>query len=709
MNPTPLTPEPEKVDQIADPPLAPPGEDLSAEPHPIAFGNSPKGLDSFPKTRSVQSLYRMGQMYHDQGQLEEAALFYRQALSLDPTLLEAYNDLGTISQRQGRFPEAVVWYRTALTLNPLFTEACYNLGNAYKEMKEWREAEFFSRRAVELDPNLVEGFFNLGVIYYEQEKLKDAVHCWQKVIQRKPDHVLACVNLATALEREKRPEEAVVFFARGLELDPNQSKPWLALGKIHEEKEEIKEAEHCYRKALEVRPDLAEAYIQLGLLGLQQGSLDDAVYHFEKAVNVKPDSPEYYCNLGNAYQQKKNLERAADCYRKAIQIRSDYCQAHNNLGLILHHQGRLEEALNQFNLAMGMNSDLPELLVNIGNIKKDFGEISEGIKYLEKALAMNPEFPEAHWNFSLVLLTGGYLEQGWREYEWRWKLKGNPLRQDIQRPLWKGEDLKGKRILLFPEQGFGDTIQFCRFVPMVIQRNGRVILECQPELKSLLSSLEGIGEFILYREQPPDYDVQCSLLSLPLVFHTSLSSIPQTVPYLHPDPGLVKKWRMILSKEEMKKKIGLIWAGRPEHVNDRNRSLMLKNLAPLFLIPGIQWFSLQKGEAGSQIKELSLESDLWDCARALTDFSETAALIQNLDLVISVDTAVAHLAGALGKPVWTLLHYSPDWRWMLKREDSPWYPTMRLFRQSAYGDWGGVIEKVGRELENVLKRGSEFI
>jgi len=652
-----------------------------------------EGSNCLSDIDSAAAYYQMGRSFHDRNALQTAVRFYQQAITLNPSLSAAYNDLGTAYQSQGKTQEALLWYQKAISVNPSFVEAFYNLGNAYLDQKAWEEAKFYSRKAAELDPSLAEAHYNVGIAYYQQDRLEEAMACWQKAVQLKPDYVQALMNLATAFIRTKQIEEAIITLQKALTLDPDQAFPWVNLGNIHKEKGEIEEAVACYRKALTIDPSLAEAYMNLGSLAMEQGHKEGAIICYRKALQLNPHSAETCYNLGNAYKDNGEIKKAIYYYQKAIQKRPDYHQACNNLGIILYGQGRLEESIRLFNRALESNSDLFEVRNNLGNIFKDQRKTDEAIEQYKKAIALNPEYPEGHWNLSLTLLMTGCFKEGWPEYEWRWKLKGVIEREDIRRPLWDGSNLQGKRILLYAEQGFGDTIQFIRYVPLVAERGGRVVMECQPELASLLVGMEGIEEIIGYGEPLPEFDVQCPLLSLPLIFQTTLSTIPAPILFSL-DHELVRKWRGHLSSDRAEHKVGLVWAGKPTHSNDGNRSLSFDRLGPLTEVPGVSFYSLQKGEAAQQAKNHPNGMHWNDVSEELHDFTETGALIQNLDLIISVDTAVAHLAGALGKQVWTLLPFSADWRWLLDREDSPWYPTMKLLRQEAYKDWAGVIQKL---------------
>ncbi len=663
---------------------------IQTQPHPLL------------KKNSAEVYYQLGCSAQDRKEWEEAIGYYQQAIALDPALFAACNDLGTIFQSQGKKQEAIHWYRKALSINPSFAEACYNLGNVFKEQKEWEETLVYSRKSVELDPDLAEAHNILGIAFYQKDQVEKAIQCWEKAIELKPEYISAYINLGTALGRLKRLDEAIQTFQKAISLNPDQAIPWVNLGNIYKEKDKAEEAVVCFRKSLMIDPNIAEAYINMGSLAVEQGHLDGAVTCYLKAIELNPQSAETYYNLGNVYKDKQESTKAMVYYQKAIEIRHDYPQAYNNLALILQRLGRHEEAIQLFNQALTLNPDLPEVLNNQGNVFKDQKRIDESVELFRKTIGVNPDYPEGHWNLSLALLMSGCFEEGWIEYEWRWKIKGVLSRKDITRPLWNGKQLQGKKILLFAEQGFGDTIQFIRYATLVAERGGRVIVECQPELTSLLSTVEGIEVIIKYGQSLPDFEVQCPLLSLPLIFRTTLSTIPASIPYISLNPEKVREWGDRLSSDKGKYKIGLVWAGKPEHSNDHNRSLSFNELGPLFQIPELSFYSLQKGPAALQAKNRPPAMNWLDVSGELHDFTETGALIQNLDLIVSVDTAVAHLAGALGKPVWILLPFSPDWRWLLDREDTPWYPTMRLYRQPVFNDWASVIEAVAARLNKKI-------
>lgn len=332
-------------------------------------------------------------------------------------------------------------------------------------------------------------------------------------------------------------------------------------------------------------------------------------------------------------------------------------------------------------------------LTNLGRAFQKQAQPQEAIVCFERALALKPDLPEAHWGLATQRLLLGDFARGWEEYEHRWALPENQgLRREFAAPRWDGDDIAGRTILLHVEQGIGDTLQFVRYAPLLARRGARVIVLCQPPLKRLLMEMDDIS-VVADGEPLPGFDLHLPLMSLPRLFGTTLATIPADVPYLRTDPVDVRAWNGRLGGKDQFK-IGLVWAGNRRHLNDRNRSCTLEALAPLAAVPGIRLYNLQKGEAATEIRNAPTNMDFVDLNGELVDFADTAAVITCLDLVITVDTAVAHLAGALARPAWLLLPFAPDWRWMLAREDSPWYPSLRLFRQNQAGDWGGVLTAV---------------
>jgi regulator of sirC expression with transglutaminase-like and TPR domain len=447
------------------------------------------------------------------------------------------------------------------------------------------------------------------------------------------------------------------------------------------------------------------SYYNLGNALQAQGKLEEAVACHQRALSLNPDDPVVHNNLGNALKEQGKLEEAVACYQRALSLNPNNYTAHYNLGSALQEQGKLEEAVACHQRALSLNPDDPMVHNNLGNALQAQGKLEEVIACYRRALSLSPDDPLVHYNLAIIYLLKGNLKEGWEEYKYRFRKKNVAEYFDtnylnIPQPFWDGSEIKNKTILLYSEQGFGDTIQFIRYVPMVLEKCDKIIVVCPELLVALMHQINGIHQVVKQGEQLPDFDFHCPLLSLPSVFNTTLETVPATVPYITNDPQKVLKWRERLQSDSARLKIGLCWAG---NAIPRNRSISLNMFSMLGDMGNITFYSLQKGKAAEQANVTPKGMELVDYTKDLNDFSDTAAFIENLDLIISVDTSVAHLAGALGKPVWTLLQFIPDWRWLLDRADNPWYPTMRLFRQSSIGDWSNVIISIKVALSH-LKR-----
>ena len=498
---------------------------------------------------------------------------------------------------------------------------------------------------------------------------------------------------------------------RAIELRPSLTQAHNNLGIALGGEGRREEAAAACRRAVELQPEYATGYNSLGVALVNQRELAEAITAFRRAIALRPDYVEAYCNLGNALVDEGCLEEAVATCRRAIELLPDHAEAHQNLGVALVAQGSLKEAGAAFRRALELRPNCAESRSNFSVMLMMQGDLTEAGVELCRAIELQPNDAQARFNYSLLLLLCGDFEQGWPLYEYRWGAGDLQfMRRDFSQPMWRGEPLSGQRVLIHAEQGFGDALQFVRYVSLVAQRGAHVMVECWPEIKSLLASVEGIAEIITKGDPLPDFALHCPMMSLPLVFGTRVETIPVPIPYLHADPAKVALWRERLQQAMLRHdqrdmlRVGLVWAGgvRSHQLNadriDRRRSLLLSQLAPLAKVPGVVFFSLQKGAPATQAQTPPEEMALLDWSDELRDFADTAALVECLDLVVTVDTAVAHLAGALGKPVWLLNRFDTCWRWLLEREDSPWYPTMRVFRQIKFGDWPPVIERVKEAL-----------
>lgn len=444
--------------------------------------------------------------------------------------------------------------------------------------------------------------------------------------------------------------------------------------------------------------DQAQQLFSEGIRLLQKGNSAAALTCFEKVYEVSSD-PGVLLYAGTALHNLERYEEAIACYQAAIRIAPHVGEAHNNLGNTLMALFRFDEAVKSFTQAALMLPAAPEPLTARATALQALGFITEAESDCRKALIIAPDFAQAHWNLALNMLLQGHYSEGWREYDWRWRKADftSPHRHS-NIPRWDGSPLNGRTILLHAEQGFGDAIQFVRYAPLVVQRGGSVILEAHPELVSLFQGIAGVQTIIPFGAPVPKFCLQAPLLSLPQIFNTTLGNIPTKVPYLTTPIAYREKWISLMLNQPAALRIGLVWAGKS--YPDPLRSCRLTDLANIADKDSATFFSLQIGAGSEACEKPPIGMRLVDLTHQIKDFADTAALIDQLDLVISIDTAVAHLAGALGKPTLLLLPFAPDWRWLLKRSDSPWYPSMRLFRQSQQPDWGPPIEELKTFLTN---------
>jgi Tfp pilus assembly protein PilF len=460
------------------------------------------------------------------------------------------------------------------------------------------------------------------------------------------------------------------------------------------------EAVEAYGRLLLLWPDCAEIHNNLGLALQDQGLLTEAAESYRLALRLNPELADAQNNLGTVLVSRGEREAAIPCFRNALALRDDYLPAHVNLGSCLQYLERPEEALPLYRRAIALQPGSMEARINLGTAYQELMQPEQAIVVYEEALRLDPQHPGAHWNLALSLLSIGEFERGWREYEWRFKDDQMPSPQSpvpgpqpLAGPRWDGAPLFGQSILLECEQGLGDTLQFVRYATLVAARGARVLLQCQSaSLKPLLGRVAGVAGVFARGEALPPFQCHAPLLSLPRIFGTTLERLPAAVPYLSPDPARVAAWRLRIPAGPALK-VGLVWRGGPL---PRNRACPFAEFAALAKLPGITFFSLQLGE--TPVPGLLPAIDL---SGSIGDFGDSAALIANLDLVISVDTATAHLAGGMGVPVWTMLPHACDWRWLAGKSDSPWYPSMRIFRQQSPGDWKGVVSRIRHALSGL--------
>jgi tetratricopeptide (TPR) repeat protein len=579
--------------------------------------------------------------HHQARNFRGAEQIYRQILQIDPQHVDALHLLGMAINQLGQSEAAIAYISEALRLRPEFAEAHNTLGNVFNKLGRNEEAAASYRRA-------------LGV---------------------KADYAEAHSNLGVALKTLGKTDEAIA----------------------------------SYQQAIRLKPDYADAHHNLGVALMHVGRLEEAVVSIQQALRLNPRFVQAHGSLGSAFRKLGRLEEAVASYRQAVRLKSDDSEAHNQLGGTLIECGKLAEALIHIQEALRLKPDSAFALNNLGITLADFGHLEEAVASYREAIRLDPDCFEAHGNLAMALLLMGDFEQGWREYEWRFQNKEYPL-PHFPQPIWDGSPLAGRKILLRTEGGLGDTLHFIRYAPLVKELGGTVLVECEKKLIPLLASCPGIDRLVRNSSNPTEqFDLQAPLLSLPRLLGTTQSTVPAKVPYLSADTKLVEKWRQAL-RFFGGFKIGIAWQGNVKQSRQGygRRSIPLTQFAVLGLLEGVSVFSLQKGAGSEQLPGVAELFSITDLCSWIDEssgaFMETAAVMKCLDLVITIDTSIAHLAGALGVPVWVALPFAPEWRWLMDREDSVWYPTMRLFRQKEPGNWKRVFERIASEVSKLLPR-----
>ena len=514
----------------------------------------------------------------------------------------------------------------------------------------------------------------------------------------------SALQQAIALHQQGRLAEAERGYLDCLAAAPEDAAALFYLGGLRNQQGRPGEAATLLRQALERDPDRPESWLQLGVAAKAQGDLATAAGCFEQAIARRPAWAVAHYNLGVVLQERKRSAEALRCFEQAIALRPDYAKAHCNLAAVLGALHRDAEALASSERALALQPDYAEAHSNRGSALASLGRHDEALLSLRRALSLDPAHANANHSHGLTGLKLGRMDAAaWNQHAYRWRLPSAGPYRHAALPPWDGRtDIRGRRILLWSEQGYGDTIQFCRYAPLVAARGAQVVLEVQAPLQGLLGSLEGVAQVFAVGDALPACDVQLPLLGLPQAFATTLATVPGRVPYLAADARKVDAWRAARAGPAGAPRIGIACSGNPGHQNDVRRSLALAALAPLF---GLGHLILVQKDLRPQDEAMLRASPIEDPRGALGDFSDTAALVASLDLVISVDTSLVHVAGALGKPVWILLPADPDWRWMLHRTDSPWYPSARLFRQSTADDWMPVVRQVAEQLARLVRDG----
>ncbi len=577
-----------------------------------------------------------------------------------------FQEAGSL-HKQGRLKEAQSIYEAILEIDPRQFDALHLLGVVAAQSRNYQLAADLITKAIAINPNHSDFYSNRGLALQKLNQLDAAIASYDCAIKIKPDYAEAYSNRGIALQELNQLDAAVA----------------------------------SYDRAVTLKPDYAKAYSNRGLALQKLKQLDAAVASYDHAITIKPDYAEAYSNRGLAFQELKQLDAAIASYDSAITIKPDFAEAYYNRGIALKELKRVEAAVTNYDRAITLKPDYAEAYYNRGNALRELKHLDAAVASYDRAITINSNDAQAYWNKGLALLLSGDFERGLPLYEWRWKNGDGDKRQyRSTQPLWLGNaSLKDKSILVHCEQGLGDTIQFCRYVSQLGEAGASVIFAPQKTLRGLMKSL-GSDVLIVEAGDPTlKFDFHTPLLSLPLAFNTNLTNIPSFTPYLFADEDRISLWKEKIRMDGFK--IGVSWQGGASKT-DPGRSFSVDHFYELSKLRNVQLISLQKGEGVSQLRELPLDMKIETLGEAFDSgpdaFMDSAAVMMLCDLVITSDTAVAHLAGALGIPVWVALKYVPDWRWMLDRKDSPWYPTMRLFRQKSDGDWKGLFSEIEKSV-----------
>lgn len=610
-------------------------------------------------------LLRQGLAEHHAGRLEAAAGLYRAALEYEPGNVSALRCLGVLRSQQGDFQASLALLQAAARFAPDMSEIFNDLGNTLRQKGALNEAVSAFDEALRLAPLFAEAHFNRGLTFEALGCPDRAMESYDLALQSDPLRSEARYNRAAIRMREGEFIHAILDLLEFLRQRPESQEAVLMLGRAYRQLGRWTEAERIYRRLSEMNPQSAEIHVHLGTCLLVLQKYGEANRSFAHALALNPDLAE----------------------------------AQFKAGVASLHLWNCEGAVRHLKHACALKPDSVDVVLQLAVALKRNREFADADAAFQHALALAPDNADVHWNYADFLLLLGDYRQGWEEFEWRWNHERfRTPKWQFPQPEWRGEDIRGKTILLHPEQGFGDTLQFLRYVPMVAASGAKVLLGAPPELARLLADFPGTQGVYLSPTLLPPFDVHCPLLSLPRIFNTDVDSIPARVPYLSVNASVVRPWAQYFSRFKTTVKVGLIWSGNPGQENNRHRACRLTDLLPLLSTTNVTFFSLQKGAPASELHAAVSPLSVIDLSPRLSDFAETAAAMELLDLVISTDTGPVHLAGGLARPVWLLLSAIPDWRWMIGRQDSPWYPSMRLFRQTRVGVWGDVVDQVSIEL-----------
>lgn len=598
-------------------------------------------------------------------------------------------------QTKGDIELAFIKYQEILQHCGDHPDTLHHLGLIYLQKGDITQAISWIQKSLKVDPKQANAYSNLGYCLNILGKYNEAISACELACKHNSSCDGAWTNLGNSQRAIGLIESAKTSYRKALELQPNNPEYFYNLANVYLDQEHFKEAASLFKNSLFFQNQIPEAHNNLSVCLIRLRDNVGALEHANKSIELKPTYAEAWTNRGNALYGLQRFRDALESYVRAIELKPTYAEAWSNRGNVLNEIQRYREALDSHERAIMLDPTSAEAYSNQGITLNYLRRYKEALKSYDKAIELKPNYAEAFWNKSLVLLSLGNYEDGWQLYEWRWKRESfTSPKRNFAAQLWSGkENLEGKIILLHAEQGIGDTINFCRYTEMVAARGAKIILYVQKPLKELLKSLPKIDAIVEIGKIPPPVDFHIPIMSLPLAFGTTVNTIPLNIPYIVPDPLKVEKWGKRLGPKT-RPRVGIVWSSTSSFKHDHLRSMSLEMFSKCLPANLLTLICLQK-----EIKECDKEvimkrKDIIDISIEIEDFSDTAAIAAQLDLVISTCTSVPHLTGAMGIKTWVLLSHTPDFRWMFNRQDSPWYPSLRLFRQSRPGEWGDVLDEV---------------
>jgi tetratricopeptide (TPR) repeat protein len=647
--------------------------------------------------------------------LRECESLIKALLKTDPQDSKAVHLYGVLAHQAGRGDAALELTRRAVALDPEVAAYRNTLGFLLRLRGETSAAIEELTRAVTLIPNYGAALNNLGIAYADAGRLDEAVASYERALTADPDSPELHNNLGNALARSRRLDEAIECYDRAIALRDSYADAWSNKGDALQLKgsESLTEAEACYARAVTHDPRRVDTWLKLGTCRHTLNRTPEALEALSRAVRLNPNHTRALSAYAATLERAGRLDEAASHLRHALTVAPDDVRALKSLGHITLKLGNAVEAKYVLARARELAPADPDTLYSYANTLLRMEQLQPAMDLYLRVRELQPNQPRGTFAPAAVLLMDGQYETGWAAYESRYAMAAfKPNVPNIRERLWSGQELPGGRLLVHVEQGFGDTIQFCRYIPLLKQKLGEgatVILLCEPETFRLMQTLEGVDELHHLRETSVQvvYDAQVPLLSLPHRFGTTLQTIPRNLPYLFAPAEARADWPELPTSEGARLRVAFAWTGRPTHSDNIYRSIPLERLASLFDVEGVDFHSVQLGAGVRELKPYLARPNVFDHSERISDFADTAAILEQVDLLISVDTAVCHLAGAMGRDVWTMLPFGGEWRWLRNRDDTPWYPTMKLARQRILGDWGIVLDRVREGLEGAVRQRAE--